>query len=999
MALNCLGAGLTTSSFDGVSTNLTLWNSLTNRAIAQPAGGSTNVVAIGSDGKEIAIPLAAFLAGGGTLTNDLYTNAGPSDTYVIGQTAYLITNNFGSGTAILPPGVLTNFDMRTWTNSNSGISLVALGQVIMKKFSSDGGGVVSDGAGHIAAGTYTGSGFFSAQSGAFVVNGSGTFANGTGITNLIHSSTVSSADATVAVALSQNPDGSTNYDLHVSSGGTTVTNISGGQGIVVTQAGGTNFIAMRQLQYNVASLAPTNVVETNGQSVIVANVLYTRTNATAAGGITALTGDVTASGSGSVVATVLGANGTLYSSLASGVLINTTSTGVPSVVTTWPNLGSNLSGVVPTGALGSGSASSSTFLRGDQTWAAIPSGSSGITNLLGTNAVSPSVGGPGNSIGFIPTNSSAGGGISTLSPTNAFVPSVIGTTGYVPVSFIQSNAFNNQSVSHSITFGGFQGTNWTTAQGFGSGAAIGVAADFDTNGLMDFALPRNTSGVLVYTNNGQPNSILNFVSASTVASTGTTLAVAVADVNGDRRPDLLIMAASTVGVFTNSGPNSSGQISFVQLGGNYTITAGSGIYAQDFNGDGTIDFIVSSSSGAAVEFTNNAGTGNFVQDTATTFPAAAHSAFVGVAAHFMGTTNWDLALPNGPVAGVLLLTNNGAGIFSISTTNLLTTANGPLTTNDFNGDGKVDVVLNNSANAKLQVFTNTGLGSFVSFWTNAVPGNGGTSYQPSTGDFNMDGLPDILSANSVGGYVILTNAGVGIGFATFETNEPTATSLLPFVGDFNNDGRPDVGWMATSQGNFQATITYNLPILYGILQGAFQGDANLATNGSITVAYSSAAVTPANAWSPGINNLGTLTEPTNYQPYSVSSAQVMNGGNVTNVNNTNIVFTIFPIQTNLISGFWYTNKYNVPLLVTVNVVLSEAASTIGFTGVADWIPGGAGVGATNFDTISTSATSLSTSMTNVFSFMVPANAPYTITNLSTGTGNSATLIGGQLMAF
>lgn len=49
------------------------------------------------------------------------------------------------------------------------------------------------------------------------------------------------------------------------------------------------------------------------------------------GGITALTGDVVASGSGSVLATVEGINGTLLSGLATGILKNTTSTGVPSI--------------------------------------------------------------------------------------------------------------------------------------------------------------------------------------------------------------------------------------------------------------------------------------------------------------------------------------------------------------------------------------------------------------------------------------------------------------------------------------------------------------------------------------------------------------------------------------------------------------------------------------------------------------------------------------------
>jgi hypothetical protein len=50
-------------------------------------------------------------------------------------------------------------------------------------------------------------------------------------------------------------------------------------------------------------------------------------------GITALIGDVTASGSGSVAATVKGINGVLLSSLATGLLKNTSGTGVPSIAT------------------------------------------------------------------------------------------------------------------------------------------------------------------------------------------------------------------------------------------------------------------------------------------------------------------------------------------------------------------------------------------------------------------------------------------------------------------------------------------------------------------------------------------------------------------------------------------------------------------------------------------------------------------------------------------
>jgi hypothetical protein len=79
-----------------------------------------------------------------------------------------------------------------------------------------------------------------------------------------------------------------------------------------------------------------NANEVNGL-VLGANIGCVGTNASAqlvagtcsgAGGITALTGDVTASGNGSVAATVVGIGGSTFASRATGVLFNTTGTGV-----------------------------------------------------------------------------------------------------------------------------------------------------------------------------------------------------------------------------------------------------------------------------------------------------------------------------------------------------------------------------------------------------------------------------------------------------------------------------------------------------------------------------------------------------------------------------------------------------------------------------------------------------------------------------------------------
>lgn len=252
-------------------------------------------------------PFSGGTGGSGTLTNVVFTNAGPSDTYVIGNTSYLITNSFSGGGSA---GTIYNFNTNDFLttlqtnislslnvprtnqsnifypsqNFRSGITIGTSGQAVINGNGS--GGFAN------SSFTWTASGDVTAIS--FTGNGSGLTALNAG--NL-SSGTVPAARlplATTSAFGAVKPDGTT---ILVSGGvisavgsSSTITNLAAGQGLNLTNTGGTNIFSMAQQQYDTASLAPTNALATNDTLPrIVGQILTVPTNYDALGAAQAAT--------------------------------------------------------------------------------------------------------------------------------------------------------------------------------------------------------------------------------------------------------------------------------------------------------------------------------------------------------------------------------------------------------------------------------------------------------------------------------------------------------------------------------------------------------------------------------------------------------------------------------------------------------------------------------------------------------------------------------------
>ena len=114
---------------------------------------------------------------------------------------------------------------------------------------------------------------------------------------------------------------------------------------------------------------------------------------------------------------------------------------------------------------------------------------------------------------------------------------------------------------------------------------------------------------------------------------------------------------------------------------------------------------------------------------------------------------------------------------------------------DFNGDGKADILWQNTSNGNLAIYlmngtTITGSATFANLGAYSVVG---------IGDFNGDGKSDILLRDGSGdiaiwemnGATILNPSTAGVG------NLSTAWSVAE-TGDFNGDGMSDILWRDTS---------------------------------------------------------------------------------------------------------------------------------------------------------------------------------------------------------
>jgi hypothetical protein len=337
-----------------------------------------------------------------------------------------------------------------------------------------------------------------------------------------------------------------------------------------------------------------------------------------------------------------------------------------------------------------------------------------------------------------------------------------------------------------------------------------------------------------FVGNGSNITSSSFAPGFNLDAPSKMISSAIADLDGDGRPDIALLGVGFVSIFRNTGSNGAplDAATFAPRV-DLPLPAGSGdnaykLHVADLDGDGRLDLMICEIYGNTVSvFHNIASPGSITINSFEpifSLPAGGDCRFA-TAADLDGDGRLDIVALNYGDSTISILKNIGTS-GSLTTNSFappMTFAcpGGPYeaTIADLDGDGRPDITVVNYDNSMVSIFQNqisNGLFTANSFAPHVDLAAGANPDAITVADLDGDGKTDLVTGSTQGSFVSVHRNVSSSGLLTTNSFSPRVDFPTPgwthgvAIADFDGDGKPDisaVGELSSFMSIFQNNST------------------------------------------------------------------------------------------------------------------------------------------------------------------------------------------------